>query len=430
MNRYFASGTLMLGAALCAPSLVQAAGFSLLEQTGSGIGYSYAGAAASADDASVMFFNPAGLSLLGSPQVSVAAHGIDLETKFHDKGSTLPLAGLGALPAGSTHDNAGDIIPLANAYFAWPLNDRIAFGFAVNTPFGLKTEYDDPWIGRFQGIKSQLTTVNANPALSVKLNDFVSLGFGADYQHAHAELTNAVLLAPATEGRARLDASDDTWGWNAGAIFTLPGATRIGVSYRSQMVYSLAGDTQVATLTGVPIALASGPTKVGITFPDSANLSVAQPLNEALELRADASWMNWSKVGTVFATNTTTGVPRDILQFGFRDTTRLALGLDYKRNEQWSFRAGTAWDQSPVTDDVRTVRLPDNDRWWLSAGTRWRPTPNLMLDAAYAHIFVRSTDIALTRAQTGAPAAFASTVVGDYDNSVNIVSLQATWAFR
>ena len=430
MNRYFASGALMLGAALCIPSLTHAAGFSLLEQTGSGVGSSYAGAAASADDASVMFFNPAGLALLDSPQVSVAAHGIDLETKFHDRGSTLPLAGLGALPAGSTHDDAGDIIPLANAYLAWPLNDRVAFGFAVNTPFGLKTEYDDPWVGRFQGIKSELTTINANPALAVKLSDSVSLGFGADYQHAHAELTNAVLLGPATEGRARVDVSDDTWGWNAGAIFTLPSTTRIGVSYRSQMAFSLTGDTNVSTLTGLPIAAASGPTKIGITFPDSANLSVAQPLNDSLELRADASWMNWSKVGTVFATNTTTGTPRDVLQFGFKDTTRVALGLNYKRDEQWTFRAGTAWDQSPVKDDVRTVRLPDNDRWWLSTGARWRPTQNLMLDAAYAHLFVRDTSIALTRAQTGAPASFSSTVIGDYDNSVNIVSLQATWAFR
>jgi long-chain fatty acid transport protein len=430
MNRYFASGALVLGVAVCTPSWVQAAGFSLLEQTGSGIGDSYAGSAASADDASAMFFNPAALSLLSSPQVALALHGIDIETKFHDKGSTLPLAGLGALPSGSTRDDAGDILPLGNAYFAWPLNERIAFGFAVNIPFGLKTEYDDPWVGRFQGIKSELTTVNANPAVSFKLNDLVSLGFGANYQHAHAELTNAVMLGPATEGRARVDASDDTWGWNAGAIFTLPSATRIGVSYRSQMVYSLSGDTKVSTLTGLPIAAVSGPTEIGITFPDSASLSVAQPLNEALELRGDVSWMNWSKIGTVFATNTATGLPRDVLHFGFRDTTRVALGLDYKRNEQWSFRAGTAWDESPVTDDVRTVRLPDNDRWWLSVGTRWRPTPNLMLDAAYAHLFVRSSDIALTRAQTGAPASFASAVVGSYDNSVNILSAQVTWAFR
>ncbi len=82
-----------------------------------------------------------------------------------------------------------------------------------------------------------------------------------------------------------------------------------------------------------------------------------------------------------------------------------------------------------MNDDVRTVRLPDNDRWWLSVGTRWQPTKNLLLDAAYAHLFVRDADIALTREQTGAPASFASTVLGGYDSSVNILSLQLTWAF-
>jgi long-chain fatty acid transport protein len=435
MKRNQWNGALWIGATLSASSLLasstaHAAGFSLLEQTGSGIGYAYAGAGASADDASVMFFNPAGLSLLDSPQAALAAHAINLETNFRDNGSTLPLAGLGALPAGSTRDNAGDLIPLANAYLAWPLNDRLALGFAINTPFGLKTEYDDPWIGRFQGIRSELTTINANPALSYKLSDTVAIGAGVNYQHAHAELTNAVLLGPATEGRAGVDVEDEAWGWNIGAIFTLPSATRIGLSYRSDMEFSLDGDTTVTTLTGLPVAAASGPTTVDITFPDSANLSVAQPISEALELRADVGWMNWSKVGTVLAVNSTTGTPRDVLHFGFKDTTRVALGIDYKHNDRWTFRAGTAWDESPVDDDVRTVRLPDADRYWLTAGARWKPTDKLLVDAAYAHLFVKDADIALTRTQIGAPASFASTVLGSYDSSVDIVSLQLTWAFR
>jgi len=421
---------LLFGAALCASSTVHAAGFSLLEQTGSGIGYAYAGAAASADDASAMFFNPAALSLLDSPQAAFAAHAINLQTKFRDNGSTLPLAGLGALPRGATRDDAGDLIPLANAYFAWPLNERLAFGLAVNTPFGLKTEYEDPWVGRFQGIRSKLTTINANPAFSFRLSDVVSIGAGANYQHAHAELTNAVLLGPATEGRARVDAGDEAWGWNAGIIFSFPSNTRIGMSYRSDMEFALEGDTSVTTLSGASVATASGPTTVDITFPDSANFSVAQGITDALEIRADIGWMKWSKVGTVFAVNSTTGAARDVLHFGFKDTKRIALGLNYKHDDRWTFRAGTAWDESPVDDEVRTVRLPDADRYWVTTGVRWQPTDQWMVDAAYAHLFVKDADIALTRAQTGAPASFSSTVLGSYDSSVDIVSLQLTWAFR
>lgn len=413
-----------------APFPAHAAGFSLLEQTGSGIGYAYAGAGASADDASVMFFNPAGLSLLTSPQATVAVHAINLETKFHDRGSSLPLAGLGQLPIGKTSDNAGDLIPLGNAYLALPLNEKLVLGLAINTPFGLKTDYDDPWIGRFQGIKSELRTINVNPALSWKLNDTVAIGVGANFQRADATLTNAVMLGAATEGRASIDVDDNTWGWNAGVLFTLPSATRIGASYRSELKYALDGDTTVTTVSGLPVAAASGPTRVDITFPDSAELSVAQPLNEKLEIRADVMWMNWSKIDTISATNTTNGLPRDLLHFGFEDTYRVALGADYKLNEQWKLRFGTAWDESPVKDAVRTVRLPDNDRYWATLGARWQPTDSLTLDAAYAHLFVKDTDIAVTRQQLGGPAAFASTVLGSYDSSVDIVSVQATWAFR
>jgi len=429
-NRYFWSGALLLGTAVCATPPAFAAGFSLLEQSGSGIGTAYAGAAASADDASAMFFNPAALSLLESPQAAVAAHAINLETKFSDRGSILPPAGLGLIPQGATNDNAGDLLGLPNAYFAWPVNDRLSFGFAINTPFGLKTDYVDPWVGRFQGLRSELKTVNANPALSWKVSDTVALGIGVNYQYAEAELTNAVLLAPATEGRAGIDVDDEAWGWNVGAIFTLPSATRIGVSYRSKLDYTLTGDTSVTTLGGLPIAAASGPTSVDITFPDSASLSVVQPIAEGLDIRADASWMNWSEVDTVFAVNPATGTPRDVLHFGFDDTMRYSLGVNYRRNDQWTFRAGTAFDESPVKNDVRTVRLPDTDRWWLTIGARWQPTENLLVDAGYAHIFVDDATIALTREQTGAPPSFSSRVVGEYDSSVDILSVQVSWAFR
>jgi long-chain fatty acid transport protein len=430
MNRYFWSGAALLAAVTCTATPAHAAGFSLLEQSGSGVGSAYAGAAASADDASAMFFNPAGLALLESPQVAVAVHAINLETKFSDRGSMLPPAGLGQLPPGATRDNAGDLIPLPNAYFAWPLNGQLTFGFAINAPFGLKTDYVDPWVGRFQGLRSELKTVNANPALSWKVSDTVALGVGLNYQHAEAELTNAVMLGAGTEGRAGIDVDDDAWGWNVGAIFTLPSATRIGVSYRSRLDYTLTGDTTVTTAGGLPVAAASGPTSVDITFPDSASLSIAHPLREGLEIRADASWMNWSEVGTVFAVNSQTGTPRDVLHFGFDDTMRYSLGLIYEHNERWTFRAGTAFDESPVKDEVRTVRLPDTDRWWLTLGARWRASDNLTVDAGYVHIFVDDASIDLTREQTGGPPTFSSHVVGEYDSSVDILSVQLTWAFR
>lgn len=425
------AGVLLAATALSTVSPdARAGGFALLEQSGSGAGYSYAGSAASADDVSVMYFNPAGLGLIREPQIAFALHGIDLSTDFEDRGSVLPPAGLGALPGGATRSDAGDVTPVPNAYAAWPITEHLTLGFGLNAPFGLITEYDDPWVGRFQGIRSELVTINANPALAYRMNDYVSFGFGVNYQYADAELTNAVLLGPGVEGRAELDVDDSTWGWNAGVLFTLPGATRIGVSYRSRLDFSLAGDTTVTTLSGAPIAAASGPTTAEITFPDSAQVSLAQPLGEALELRADVMWTNWSEVSTIVAVDRVTGLPRDVLEFGFEDSWRVALGVGYRASERWSFRAGTAWDESPVKDQKRTVRLPDSNRWWLSLGARWQPTERFTVDAGYVHIFVDDPDIEHVRGQPGAPESFTSIVRGTYDSTVDILSVQLSWAFR
>jgi long-chain fatty acid transport protein len=379
-----------------------------------------------------MYFNPATLSLLGAPQAAIGIAAIDIQAKFDDRGSTLPLAGAGLLPRGSTHDDAGDTIPLPSAYFGMPLGERLAFGFGVNAPFGLKTDYNDPWVGRFQGIRSKLYTVNANPAVSFKVNDMLSLGLGLDYQYANAELTNAVILGLGTEGRARLKVDDSAWGWNAGALFQLPSQTRIGVSYRSHLDYHLSGNTTVTTLAGTTIPTVSGPTTASIRFPDSAEISIAQPLGNGFELRADASWIHWNTIDSIVARDSATGLPRDILQFRFKNTKRYALGAAYKMNEQWTFRAGTAYDESPVQDAFRTVRLPDDDRVWATVGARWQPTQQLMFDAGYAHLFVHGATINTARTQLGgAPAAaFTSVVTGNYDNAVNILSLQATYAFR
>src|SRR5690606_33346994 len=135
---------------------------------------------------------------------------------------------------GTSGGDAGDVSLVPNFYFTMPIGDSLHFGVGVGVPFGLTTEYDDNWVGRFQGIKSELTTVNINPAVSFKVNEMLSVGVGINYQVIDAELTNAIVTPlPGVEGRAKLEADDDGWGWNAGILFEPVAGTRIGFAYRS-----------------------------------------------------------------------------------------------------------------------------------------------------------------------------------------------------
>lgn len=419
----------MAAPAALAPALADAAGFALLEQSGSGVGIAFAGTATSADDAAAQFFNPAGLALIERPQAALVAHGVNLKDEFEDRGSSLPAAGLGTLPTGVIRDDAGSFIPVGNGYLAWPVDERFSLGVGVNAPFGLEVEYEDFWIGRFQGIRSELITINLNPAVAWRVNEWLALGAGLNFQTADAELTNAVLLAPGVEGRAELDVDDDAWGWNIGGLATLPAGTRIGLSYRSKVDYTLSGDVTVTTLDGTVVPAASGPVRAELEMPDFVVLSVAHPVRPGIELRADVQWTNWSRVDTIVATDPETGAVRDILRFGFDDAWRVAAGVQYEWSERWTFRGGLAWDESPVRDERRTIRLPDDDRWWIALGARWRPTDTLDVDFGYARLFVDDPEVHLTREQVGAPPAFASTVNGVYDSTVGVYSVQLTWSF-
>lgn len=414
-------------AAALSPSLASAAGFALLEQNASGLGNAYAGSAAVAADASTIFFNPAGLTLLPGMQVVVAGSGIYVQNEFTGTGTdNIPGVAVGT----NTGGNAGGGAFVPSLYFSAPIGDRLALGIGVGAPFGLKTEYESNWLGRFQGIKSELKTININPAVAFKVNDMISLGAGINWQHADADLTNSVFLGGPV-GLTELEADDDAWGWNVGALFRLGADMRLGISYRSVLDYTLTGNVTTTTPSGAVFAAGTFPAAADIKFPDMALLSVVQQFGEKWQLLGDVQFTHWSTVGTVNIVNTTNGTTRDQLVLDLNNAWRIALGVNYFLSDKWTFRGGIAWDQSPVDDDNRTVRLPDADRYWLSFGAQYKFGKGGALDLGYTHLFVPSPSIDRTRALGITPplSALSTTVTGEYDTSIDILGVQLTWTF-
>jgi long-chain fatty acid transport protein len=366
------------------------------------------------------------MSMLSGVQFGVAGHAIDLSAKFSNSGTSRS-AGGGAIPlgpvSGGNGGNAGDVSFVPNFYISAPVNDRWTVGLGINAPFGLKTEYDNNWVGRYQGIKSELTSINVNPAVSYKLTETLSLGAGVNYQHLKATLTNAVMTGVATpDALATLDAKDDAWGWNVGLLAQVTPDTRIGLSYRSQLKYTLDGTSNVTAANGATL-LNTGVT-ADIKLPDTASLSVAQKLNSQWELLGDVTFTQWSKIDTV--TINASGSTLDTLAFKFDDSWRVSIGTNYHYNEKWTFKGGVAWDQSPVKDQYRTVRLPDNDRTWLSIGAKYKVTPTAAIDVGYSHLFLSNASIDNTKV---ASSGLTTRVVGDYEGSVDILSIQYSQSF-
>src|SRR5947208_3059552 len=209
-----------------------AAAFALYENGASGLGNAYAGAAAVAEDATTVWWNPAGMARLAAGKhFAIAGALIAPSTTFTDRGS---VAALGRT-LGGTGGDAGSSALVPSMFFVMDINPRVNFGLGINVPFGLKTEYDSTWLGRFQGIKSELKTININPAVSYKVSDALSVGFGIDYQRGEFEFTKAVNLGAFGEASNRTSLDGDDWGFNIGALFNVTPVTRLCVHYRSEL---------------------------------------------------------------------------------------------------------------------------------------------------------------------------------------------------
>jgi len=441
------------------------AGFALQENSGSGIGNAFAGGAASAEDASTLWANPAGMARLTSPQIAGAVHLITPVFKFRDDGSQP--AAFQAL--GGTGGDAGSLNVVPNLYAVMPLNAQWSVGVGVNAPFGLVTEYDSDWLGRFQGIKSDIKTINVNPSVSWRVTNTFAVGVGVNWQRVDAELTQRfnysaalgsgagqaaaaglipaslvptiVAATPGLESDVKVEGDDSAWGWNIGFLWDATPQTRIGAHYRSSLKYDVTGNVNfgnpalptlppalapvVATIaTGVNAQLANSGIKADLELPDVANLSIFHRLNDRWDVMADLQFTRWSTFKELKFVRST-GVVLSTTPENFDDAWRVSAGATYHWNDAWSFRGGLAWDQSPVNNADRTVRLPDEDRVWIAVGAQYRFNRNLAVDAGFVYIDVQNSDIN----QNAGSTALNGLVKGHYDANVTIFSAQLTYTF-
>ena len=392
-------GWAVSGTLLAMSGSAAASGFALIEQSASGMGNAFAGGAASAEDASTIFFNPAGMSRISGKQIAVAVHGIKPSAKFTSSAG---------VPSGG---DAGGLALVPNGYFVMELQPELKFGLGINAPFGLQTEYDANWAGKHQAIKSKIETINVNPSLSYQVNDALSVGGGLDYQHISGELSQN---QGGVIGTAVIKGTDSAWGYNLGALYNVDATTRVGVAYRSAMSYTLSG----TVTTSLPFA--NGPVTLDVKLPDSFSVSAFHQYNDKWDVMADVTFTGWSSFKQVKIVDAS-GATISNTPENWKDTVRVALGLTHHYNEQWSARTGLAYDQAPVPDAYRTARIPDNNRTWLAFGGQYKPAKESAIDFGYAHLFVSDSTI---NATNPAPA-----LTGTYKNSVDILSAQYTYSF-
>ncbi|CAB1401634.1 Long-chain fatty acid transport protein [Pseudomonas fluorescens] len=423
MKKVMLKTTLSLAVTL-ASTQIFAAGFALNEQSISGMGTGFAGRSSSADDASTVYGNPAGMARIKREQVTGGVALVDAHTDISDASSS-PNRG----------SNDGDMVPLTAVpmgFYVKPIDDHWAFGLGVYVPFGLITDYENGFAGRYFGSKSEVQVITFQPTVSYAFNDKVSIGFGPTINRIDGSLESNLSITQALpDGKVKIKGDDTALGYNIGVLVQATDTTRVGLTYHSKVDYKLEGDTKVKygalALVGVG-ASQKYDASLKITTPESVDLSVTQAINDRWNVYAGTTWTRWSQLDKITVKNS--GVqPLLAGQFGsinedqnWHDTWAYAVGTSYQLNKEWVLRTGLTFDQSPTNNEDRSPRIPTGDRTIFSIGAGWSPTDDLTIDVAYSYLKEESVHI---RNENNRGQSYDS----KYENSANGFGVGATYRF-
>lgn len=403
-------GKLTVAAALCSSAILcastaSAAGFQLTEQSVAGMGRAHAGAGIVGDDVSAIHFNPAGMTLLHGLQTTVAGTYVSLDIDY--KGLN-----------GATENGRDKPASIPAAFLSYQVNDSLWLGLAITSPYGMRIRYGSDWAENQRGISGSVTTVDINPNIAWKVNDYISLGGGVSALWTHSKIKSGIPGVPTGGGQFEYKGSDWMFTYNLGLMLTPTEDLRFGISYRSSAHVTARGDYYIR---GNMFMNGEGDGKGRLQTPETVYISGTWKPIQRLRLSGLARWANWKKfenmrfsmddsgnltntpsgplLADMFASTMEgvtgpglmgalkTGLSSINIHNDWKAAWLFSLGADLDITDQWTIRGGIALETDPIKhQQLRTALIPDTKRLWLTCGLSWKPTPKWQVDMAYGHI--------------------------------------------
>lgn len=433
---------------------VHAAAFQLKENSAKGLGRAFAGSTSAEGDASVVATNPASMRLLDGRQFQADVSAISFSADFDKFGGRYASSrgpGTGAPVGGGNGGNAGMIAPVPAAYLHVPFGEEnnMHFGVSLTVPFGFTTKYDRDWVGRYNGVKTDLKAIDLAAAFSYDVNPYVSFGASVFVEHLTIELSNAVdfgavafrasngasealgLIPGSADGFATIKGDNNAVGYVLGGTFSPSEDTNIALSYRSKVEHKITGGKATFDVPGNAATVLQTQArgifvntggKATVTLPASATLSVSQKVGDRWTVMGDVTRTAWKPSFDTVTVEYGSNQPNTALEFGYKDTTFASIGTEYKLSDTITLRGGVAYDESPTSYGHRDVRVPDVTRKWLSVGLGWAPSERTEFNFGYTHLFTNDPAINITSA-TG------STLQGKYDVGGDILAASINYKF-
>ena len=433
-------------------------------------GQAMAGDGAAAGDVTAIFVNPAVLSTIHRPELYIggtyynprlamnnasAGHGVY-------SGPVSPSILPSPITDGSNSEkNIMSAVGIPAFYLALPVNSKLTYGISFTSPWNYHSHYAADSVVRYMAQNTEILSYNIASFVSYAVNDQLSFAGGIEDQYLYADFSNFNgLYTPSTpdtnaSSASNMGGDNIALGYTLGMLYTPTADTKLGISYRSPILYTINGEVDQYVQTGglaptdaCTSALPSVANNCHSFFamhmqtPGVLNLSLAQQLNQQWQLNFTTEATFWGETENIDFDMPDAYLNKATLSEDWHTSVLYALGAAYKFNSQWTFRSGLGYETTPTLDNTRDARFPENDKVLAAIGSSYQWNQRLRLDLSYEHAFIANQSInanqewASIRGFPGGgipvapvPVAEANQVQADYSGSADMLALGLNYIF-
>ena len=295
--------------------------------------------AATADNPSAIYYNPAGITQLTGQNVRVGLYVISPGEKYTS-------------PSGATATAKSDPQPVPQVYFVNTFtNMPISVGLGMYCPYGLSLDWGDNTPFNTVAEKGSLLYLSFNPVIAWKICPTLSIAIGPTINYSHATVDQAL---PLGSGQLKFDGDGVDYGFNAGILWQPHPMWSFGVNYRSATDIHYYG---TASQTFGPPFAASTQTKASVKFPQYVVGGISFRPTTNWNFEFDLDWADWSSVKQIDFENTPFGtIP---LTLDFRSSFMYEFGATRQLGKGYFASVGYIYNENSSPDANFTPLIPD-----------------------------------------------------------------------
>lgn len=324
--------------------------------------------AATADNPSAIFYNPAGITQLEGQQFRGGVFGIKTDSDFTS-------------PAGLEYDNRHDLHAIPQLFYTYKSESLpLAYGLGLYSPFGLSNEWPDDTGFRSVGIRGRLSYFTLNPVIAWEIRPGLSIAAGPMVNFVDTDLRQG-FATPAAGLGDQLSFEGNGWaaGFNAGLLWKINSQFQFGLNYRSATTVDLKGDTTWNLLGLNPTASSEW------KFPQNIVAGLSFRPTPAWNLEFNVDWTDWNRLNTfVIQQQAVPGLPANPLPlpFHWESSFYYEFGATRYLDNGWTVSGGYIYNENSVPDVTYNPLVADLDRHFWSVGVGHRGE-RLDFDVAY-----------------------------------------------